>query len=597
MVHTMLDELCSNAQWSLQYEGTDKAMLGWCGWETPNVAVVNGILIVMDGFIYNRGDFGRVDNDAGLLATLYGAYGFENALQQINGDFAVALYDRTINTLWLARDRFGAKPLYYAVNPDQFAFASRPGALLTLPSVSTEANPSFVALFAASHYRYFDNNPEQSPYADIAQLPAAHTLRVSNGKVTKSVYWSLEDGPDFDEPEGELAHRYCELMVDAVSLRLRSGRRPAFTLSGGIDSSTVMACAAHISGEKQHAFSSVYVDRTYDESGDIEPMLATVEQWHPVGVGSPDILSLIREMIAIHDEPVPTATWLSHYLLCREVAGCGFGSLFGGLGGDELNAGEYEHFFYFFADLYAAGCDTLLERETRKWVAYHDHPIFRKSFEVMWDGLARLVDLSRPGRCLPDQRRLRRYFTALDRDYFDLENFQPVMDHPFRSYLKNRTFQDMFRETVPCCLRAEDRHTTAFGLGRFDPFFDHRLAEFMFRVPGTLKIRDGVTKYLLRQAMCRLLPEETRKRIKKTGWNAPAHVWFSGRKREPLLDLVRSRAFRERGIYNVQEVDRLVDEHEQIISSGQQVENHMMFLWQLVNLELWLQQNLARRGN
>ncbi len=173
------------------------------------------------------------------------------------------------------------------------------------------------------------------------------------------------------------------------------------------------------------------------------------------------------------------------------------------------------------------------------------------------------------------------------------------MDNPFKSYLKNRTFQDIYRETIPCCLRAEDRQTTAFGLANFLPFFDYRLVEFMFRIPGDLKIKNGITKHLLREAMRGILPEETRTRVKKTGWNAPAHLWFSGRGRELVLDLVHSRSFRERGIYNMAEVLRLVDEHERVVSSKVAEENHMMFLWQLVNLELWFQwiENLTRGTN
>jgi len=103
-----------------------------------------------------------------------------------------------------------------------------------------------------------------------------------------------------------------------------------------------------------------------------------------------------------------------------------------------------------------------------------------------------------------------------------------------------------------------------------------------------MKIRDGVTKRLLRDAMAGTLPEETRTRIKKTGWNAPAHVWFTGHGREQLRDMIASQVFRERGIYIVPEVERLVGEHEAIVSSGAVRENHMMFLWQLVNLETWL---------
>jgi asparagine synthase (glutamine-hydrolysing) len=146
----------------------------------------------------------------------------------------------------------------------------------------------------------------------------------------------------------------------------------------------------------------------------------------------------------------------------------------------------------------------------------------------------------------------------------------------------------MFYETAPCCLRAEDRHTTAFGLERFDPFFDHRLVEFMFRVPGTMKIRDGVTKVLLRRAMSGILPEETRTRVKKTGWNAPAHVWFTGRGLERLRDLVASQSFRDHGVYDTAVTERLIDEHAAIVASGAARENHMMFLWQLLNVETWL---------
>ena len=162
------------------------------------------------------------------------------------------------------------------------------------------------------------------------------------------------------------------------------------------------------------------------------------------------------------------------------------------------------------------------------------------------------------------------------------------MDRPFPSYLKNRAFQDMFRETLPCCLRAQDRHGAALGIETINPFLDHELVEFMFRVGGSLKIRDGVTKQLLRLATVGILPEATRTRVKKTGWNAPAHVWFSKRTLGDLRDRVRSAAFRDRGIYDPGAVMALIDDHVRIVESGAAEENHMMFLWQLLNLECWL---------
>jgi len=597
-VERMLDVLRPQKGVESRTEMAGRAILGWSGWSAPGIARTEQVVAVVDGHIYNRDELGPAENDAALMVALYKKHCFSEALRRINGDFAVALYDEATDTLWLGRDRFGVKPLYYTEAGGGFAFASRPRALLMLPWVSREISPRFVALFAASHYRYFDNDPEQSPYARIAQVPAGNVLRVRNGEISKSRYWSLEQVPELAASEEKLAEQYRALLFDAVALRLEAAGEPAFTLSGGMDSSSVLASAVRASGLRQHAFSAVYDDRTYDESDDIRPMVeAVVKEWHPVRVGTPDVFGLVRRMIDVHDEPVATATWLSHFALCEQASMEGFRSLFGGLGGDELNAGEYEHFIYHFADLRAAGLEVELAREVGLWIRYHDHPIFRKTVEGLERKLARLVDFSRPGRCLPDYVRLKCYAKALDPEFFDLSTFEPVMDHPFSGYLKNRTYQDIFRETVPCCLRAEDRQASAFGLDHLLPYFDHRLVEFMFRVPGTMKIHDGVTKYLLRKAMSELLPEGTQTRIKKTGWNAPAHVWFSGPGRTQLLDLVHSREFGERGIYRVPEVIRIIDEHEQIVMNHTQKENHMMFLWQLVNLEIWLRQIPAWRAD
>jgi asparagine synthase (glutamine-hydrolysing) len=428
-----------------------------------------------------------------------------------------------------------------------------------------------------------------SPYAAIAQLPAASILRWKNGHISSWPYWQLIESPDLDGSEEELAEHYRYLLFDAVKKRLARAERPAFTLSGGLDSSSVLASAVKMTGQKQAAFSSVYSDKTYDETDEIRSMLeATVTQWRGVNVDHPDVFALVTKMVQAHDEPVATATWLSHYVLCQAVQAHGFGSLFGGLGGDELNAGEYEYYLFHFADLRRAGKEEMFANEVRLWALHHDHPIYRKNLQVVEERFARQVDFSHPGRCLPDPTRLQRYFHALNPDYFALQSFTPIMEHPFRSYLKNRTYQDLTRETAPCCLRAEDRQTATFGLGNFLPFFDHRLVELMFHVRGDYKIRDGVTKHLLRLAMQGILPEETRTRIKKTGWNAPAHHWFAESCREPLLDLIHSRTFRRRGIYNPSVVETLLDEHLEIVSTGQQRENHMMFFWQLVNLELWL---------
>ena len=203
--------------------------------------------------------------------------------------------------------------------------------------------------------------------------------------------------------------------------------------------------------------------------------------------------------------------------------------------------------------------------------------------------MQRLTLINSNGESLPDKSRLLRYAYLIDSDFYDLKSYNPIMEHPFHEFLANRAYQDITRETTPCCLRAEDRHCEGYGMQHFDPFLDPTVVNFMFSIPSSLKIRDGVTKHLLREAMRGVLPETTRKRIKKTGWNAPAHRWFSGRGLQQIRDMIASRSFRERGIYKIPKLTQLLDEHEHIIENGKNKDNHMMFLWQLVNLEIWLQ--------
>ena len=439
-----------------------------------------------------------------------------------------------------------------------------------LPGVATEPDPSFVARFAASHYRTFDNDPEASPYRAIRQLPAGCALAIGpHGAGSPVRYWQLEDRGDLEQPAAELAEAYRAHLLRAVRQRLGGATGPVFTLSGGLDSSSVLCGAVEITGEPQQAVSCVYTDSVYDERDQIRDVVDTkVAQWHAVEIGNDiDVAAIVACQVRLHDEPVATATWLSHLLLAERMAGQGFSTLFGGLGGDELNAGEYEYFPMHFADLRVAGEEATLAHEIASWAQHHDHPVHRKDAAAGAAMMARLTDPAVPGRCRPDRARMLRYAPVLRPGFFDLAAYEPVMDSPFPSYLKNRAFQDMFRETLPCCLRAQDRHGAALGIETVNPFLDHELVEFMFRVGGKLKIRDGVTKQLLRLATVGILPEATRTRVKKTGWNAPAHVWFSKRTLADLRDRVRSAAFRDRGIYDPGAVMALIDDHVRIVES------------------------------
>lgn len=580
---------------SIQLASSGATVCGWTGHSGGGTSESSTVCVAVDGEIFNfdelTDDFPSPKTDAELIAALYRSHGFDGMLSRLNGDFAIALFDKSLGRLWLGRDRAGIKPLYYSIGQGRISCASQPVGLLKLPGVTAQVNPRYAALVAGSHYRTFDNAPEEAPFSNMRQVPAGHFIEInlSNESVRSSRYWQIQDDPIVSYDETELAETYRALLMKAVDRRLRRAGRTAFTLSGGMDSSSVLCCASEISGKPATAFSSVYKDPKFDERIEIRDVVRErVDQWNMVEIGNDiDIVDQVAKLVAIHNEPVATATWLSHNLICQSVAEQNFESLFGGLGGDELNAGEYEYFPLFFADLQSANRTSLLDTEIIKWAEYHDHPIYRKNADTAAANMAKLTVPGSLGICRPNLERQHTYLGAINPDFYDLRSFEPVMEHPFTSFLKNRAYQDLTRETTPCCMRAEDRQTTHAGLRHYDPFLDHELIEFMFRIPGDLKIRAGITKYLLRQAMRGILPEETCTRIKKTGWNAPAHVWFSGKGLDAIRDLVASQRFRERGLYNIRFLESIIDEHADIVASGLNRENHMMFLWQLINVDAW----------
>ncbi|MEZ5100193.1 MAG: asparagine synthase-related protein, partial [Thermoleophilia bacterium] len=244
--------------------------LGWTGAGPRGLARRGPLALALDGTLYDRAAHNRPElDDAALLLELVERHGLAGALARVNGDFAVALWDADERTLWLARDRVGIRPLYWARTSDGIAFASRPLALAALDGVGLDPDPRFLAVFAGSHYRLFDNAPERSPFARVAQVPAATVVRLHDGQAVATRYWTPAGEDDVREDDATLARAYRELLLDAVAIRVRAAERPAFTLSGGMDSSSVLGCAVESVGRRQHAFSTVYEDATYDESAEI----------------------------------------------------------------------------------------------------------------------------------------------------------------------------------------------------------------------------------------------------------------------------------------------------------------------------------------
>lgn len=526
------------------------------------------ITVLFGGLVHNPEEFPR-----GLAAAI-AARGTDSVLRALNADFAIAVHDARDGSLTLARDRFGIRPLYHRGG---LPFASRPRCFADLTP-----RPDYMMTVAAANYRLLDVFPERSPYVGIDRLPAGHLWR----GVAKP-YASFEAKPLPGGIDAQ-AEAYRELLRDAVGRRLRHAAAPAFSLSGGLDSSSVTMLAHGLLGRTVNATSSIYGGGAYDEAREINDVVQTGAcDWHPVALAEPDLVGEVSRLVRQHDEPIATVTWMAHAALCRSAAARGHDSLFSGLGGDEQHAGEYDYFFYHFADLAAAGESALRDHEIACWVRHHDHPVHRKSAAVATRRAAQLTDPRHPGQCRLDAGLLVAY-RHLVPALTDPVALVPTLPRPTKSYLSSHSLNELLLNTMPCCLRASAASADAAGLKTLHPFLDHRLFDAMLAVPGREKITDGITKQFVRRAMRGVLPEATRTRITKTGWNAPADRWFAGPWREPTLDLITSRAFREMGLYDPVAVEALVADHVAIVHDGNKRQNHAMPLWQLVNLTLWM---------
>ena len=553
----------------------------------------NEDFLLINGLVYSfeNKNINNENDETGEIFYFFKKYNFEETLKKIDGDFSLIYFSKKRKKLFFSRDIFGVFPLYYCKRINSISISSKPSLIFNNGLCSNLVSKEYIYRYAGLHYRMLDNNPEKSPYVDISQLPSSSLIIYDIGKdqILRKKYWKLEEiNFNLPESEDELSEIYKEILRESVRKRVSNKKKKIFSISGGLDSSSILCLASDILQKKVNSYSVTYKDDEYDETKEIQDIISTrSNKWINVQLENEiDLNKNLYKIIEINDEPIATATWYTHFLATQKIKKENYEIIYGGLGGDEFNAGEYEYFTFFFADCFKNNPD-ILNNEIKLWEKYHNHKIFKKNKSIALKNIENLTNLKIKGKCFTDKSRAFKYLNCLKKENFADINIDLNLDCPFESYLKNRTYHDLFFETLPCCLRAQNRHSSYFGLQTINPFLNKDIAELMFKVPYNLKIRNGVTKYLLRKSMKNILPDKTRKRIKKTGWNAPAHIWFTGKNLQFIKDELISKNFSDKGIYDIEKTLKIIDEHERIIKKKIKSENHMMFIWQLVNIIQW----------
>lgn len=553
----------------------------------PMFNLTRDLCVIFNGEIYNyielkdelraKGHKFISTSDTEVILYAYEEWGVE-CFKRFNGMWAIAIFDQAKRKIALSRDRFGKKPLYYYKTNDAFIFASEPKALFLHPLARKEPNYAKIFRYLSTNYRYIDVD-EESYFQGVFHVPKSSFVEIDEDFVMNtSFYWSLDGkGVDDGMSDSQAINGYRDLLIDAVKLRLRSDVPVGCMLSGGLDSTSITCIAYKILKQPITGFSGITGEKkgVYDESEYIEAVIKeTNARFHYIKPDPADLFQTIDEMLAFHDEPICTVTWYSLYLIAKKVRLENVPVLLNGHGGDELLGGYWDHYHYNFYDLKQEGDLRELEYEIQAWKDNHQ----RNPAEI--DRYQKYISELVTGK-ISEMSRFADYSDCFNRDF--AKNYQKDINwaNPYAGLLSKRLYSETMFETIPASLRPEDRNTMSQSIESRSPFLDYRLVEYCFSLPNRFKIRNGVGKWLSREAMCGILPEKVRTRKDKSGFIAPADEWFRTINKQQVYDLINSSSMAKRGFLNIERINSLFNEH---LSGGK---NHQMFLWQLINHELW----------
>jgi asparagine synthase (glutamine-hydrolysing) len=499
--------------------------------------------IVYNGEVYNHlelraelekaGHRFRSHSDTEIILAAYSEWGTDS-FARFNGMWALAIYDLHTNQLVLSRDRFGVKPLYYWQTPQLFAFASEIKAFTCLPGWRARVNGQAVHDFLLSGLQ---DHSEETMFADVRQLSPGCFARLNCQAWLKQVSpsttpleivkWYDLAPWSFSGSFEEAAGRFRELLIDAVQLRLRADVPVGSCLSGGLDSSSIV-CATHRllkklgQGHGHKTFSACSENKRFDEREYIEQVKrATAVESHFVFPSDKDLFTELERVIWHQDEPFAGTSIFAQWCVFKLAARSQITVMLDGQGADELLCGYNDFRRAFLCGLILSGRPLIAWREA---LAARDTP--RRALGAV---LRALVDAAVPRSAQQVFRGVRRN----RRPPVWLRPEQLGASFPGRLACRfghRRSAREMSLELLTgahlqMLLHWEDRNSMAHSLESRVPFLDYRLVEFVTGLPDNFKIREGMTKAVLRKGMEDLVPAQVLKRRDKMGFVTPEEVW------------------------------------------------------------------------
>lgn len=548
------------------------------------------IWLVFNGEIYNHEELRsrlrssrrfRSRTDTEVLLYLYEDYG-PRCVEFLRGMFAFAIWDERTQRLLLARDRLGKKPLFYSTRNGALSFASELKALL-VDGPRPDIDP-----VALHHYLTFQYIPAPlTIFQGIRKLLPGHTLVYEDGKLSESAYWSLryDDKPP-RRRDDEYREEFTSLLRESVRLRLMSDVPLGAFLSGGVDSSSVVALMSRLSAQPVKTFSIGFKEAAFNELPHARVVAEQFKTEHHEFMVEPSALEIMPTLVRVYDEPYADSSAIPTYYvsqLSRQFVTV----VLNGDGGDELLAG-YPRYQFSPLDRIAArwlgaGRETGIRRVLGRLAsAVPPGSGWRNRLERVTAPFSRTY-LRRICYFAPDekQRLYRPEFSEAVRGHESGELLDRWFDEAPATELLDRLLAVDTRSYLPDDLLVKvDRATMAHGLEARSPLLDHKLMEFAATLPADCKLRDGQSKYLLKASMRGVLPDRILDRDKQ-GFGVPIDRWFREDCREFVRDTLLSSRSLQRGYFRPERMRTLIESQEAgACSYGSRV-------YALLMLELW----------
>lgn len=547
-------------------------------WVSFNGEIYNYLELIP--YLKSKGHVLNTRSDTEVLVHLYEEKGI-NMLEELRGMFAFSIWDDKSKQLFIARDRVGKKPLYYAFIPGKhFIFGSEIKAILKSGLVRKAVNYR-----ALDQYLSFLYVPTPlSIFSGVKKLPAGHYLTVKDGQVAIHRYWDLEylDDGDYSNDEKYYCNQFEEILCESVKIRLRSDVPLGAFLSGGIDSTAVVSVMADINPGKVETVSIGFAEDDYNELPYAKKISELFGCQYNEFVVQPDVKSIIPTLIGHFDEPFADPSFIPTYYVSKATRKKVTVALSGD-GGDETLAGYSRHSL------------ELLEHKLRGFTKYLPAYFFAKLYRILPEGTRGrniLGDLS----CAPDEAAARKHYNLLfnhllkEKLYCNKllhgdfsENFRMHYNSSRASSVLDKVlYLDIKTYLADDILVKVDRMSMAVALECRSPLLDHKMLEFLATVPPSLKLKNGITKYLLKRFLAKKIPEKMLNR-QKQGFRLPIEKWLKNELKEYAYSIIFSKKFGERSLFNIKFVEKIWNAFQE----GHHDYAH--HIWQLLILEVWFQ--------